>query len=87
MEHPVTGYTTKEDGSGIIDRIVFIDSPNVTSKGKLKDVEHEDEIVVFEMEMSLQHVQELAHRIASALAQPAHEKWNERQLLLIPADD
>jgi hypothetical protein len=87
VEHPVTGYTTKENGSGIIDRIVFVDSPNVTSKGKLKDVEHADEIAVFEMEFSLQQVQELARRIASALAQPARERWNERQLLLIPADD
>ena len=45
------------------------------------------EIAVFEIEISLQHVQGLAHRIASALAQPARERWNERRLLLIPADD
>lgn len=87
VDHPVTGYSTKEDGSGIIRRIVFVDSPNVTSKGEVKDVERADEILVFEIEIPLPHVKELARRIASALAQPAREKWNERQLLLIPTDD
>jgi hypothetical protein len=87
VDYPVTGYTTKEDGSSIINRIVFTDSPNVTSKGKLKDVEQEDDIEVFEIEIPLRRLEGLAYRIASALAQPARERWNEEQLLLIPTDD
>lgn len=87
VEHPVTGYTTKEDGSGTVSRIVFIDSPNVTSKGRVRDVEHDKDIAVFEIEIPLHRLEGLAARIASALAQPARERWNEEQLLLIPSDD
>lgn len=87
VDHPVTGYTTKQDGSSIISRIVLTDSPNVTSKGNLKDVGHEDDIEVFEIEIPLRRLQALTRRIASALAQPARERWSEKQLLLIPSDD
>ena len=57
VEHPVTGYTTKDDGSGTVSRIVFIDSPNVTSKGRVRDVEHEKDIAAFEIEIPLHRLE------------------------------
>lgn len=84
VDLPVTGYTTVEDGTGLIGRFRFTDSPNVTSKGKLKDVDHEADIKVFEIELSVIHLAALTERIAHALAQPAAENWSKRGLLLIP---
>lgn len=83
---PTTGYTTMEDGSGLVVRMKLTDSPNVTSKGALKDVSHEDDIDVFEIELPLGRVTALAERVAHALAQPARENWNKKGLLLVPIE-
>jgi hypothetical protein len=83
---PTTGYTTIEDGSGLVVRMKFTDSPNVTSKGALRDVSNEGDIEVFEIELPLSRVTALAERVAHALAQPTLENWDKRGLLLIPIE-
>jgi hypothetical protein len=77
MSHPtvkettraVTGYTTVEDGSGLVAKIRFTNSPDVSSKGHLRPGV-EGEPTVFMIELPLDRVRALTERVALVLAQP-----------------
>lgn len=77
---PTTGYTSIMDGSGIITRLRFTDSPDLTGKGNLREG-----VVgaprVFTIELPLDRVSALTHRIALVLAQPALGNWDDADLV------
>lgn len=86
---PTTGYTTVEDGTGIVSRLRFTDSPDLTSKGFLRrearqrtggDVKQAE---VFSIELPLAVLTAWAKEIAMALAQPVMNNWDSREMVAL----
>lgn len=90
-EPPTTGYTTVGNGSGLVARIRFVDSPDLNSKGNLR----QDAIArtggdpqlaeIFTIELPLGHVTRLAEEVALVLAQPVMDNWDRAELVQLPA--
>ncbi len=84
---PTTGYTTIEDGSGFVARMKFVDSPNLNSKGNLREDALErtggdsQRAEVFTIELPLRCLTALAEEIALVLAQPVMDNWDSSELV------
>lgn len=82
-----TGYTTMEDGSGRIARFRFVDSPDLTSKGNLRQEAVErtggdtDRAEAFTIELPLSSLTALAEEVALVLAQPVMDNWDRSELV------
>lgn len=88
---PTTGYTTIADGSGLISRLRFIDSPDVNSKGTMRaeardrlGSEDFSQVRMFELELPLMRLAALAEEVALVLAQPVMNNWNSADLVPLP---
>lgn len=86
---PTTGYTTVEDGTGLVSRLRFTDSPDVTSKGALRtEARHRtggdlEKVQVFSVELPLAVLTEWAKKLAETLAQPVMDNWDSPKLVAL----
>lgn len=84
---PTTGYTTVEDGSGLVARMRFVDSPDLNSKGNLRQEALErtggdlQRAKVFAIELPLSRLTALAEELALVLAQPVVDNWDSAELV------
>lgn len=86
-EPPTTGYTTVDDGSGLVARLRFVDSPDLSSKGHLRPDALErtggdsQRAQVFTIELPLSRLAALAEEVALVLAQPVMGNWDSAELV------
>lgn len=85
---PTTGYETVQDGSGLVSRFRFTDSPDLNPNGELTARARADrrtEPRIFTAELSLTLLTALAHHVAMALGKPALEAEDQYSQVLRPA--
>jgi hypothetical protein len=84
---PTTGYTTVGDGSGLIARMRFTDSPDLNSKGNLRQDVLERTggdlrlARIFTIELPVSRLTALAEEVALVLAQPVMDNWDSANLV------
>jgi hypothetical protein len=88
---PTTGYTTVKDGSGLISRLRFVDSPEVNNRGTMRAEARErigsedlSQVYLFEIELPLTRLAGLAEEVAMVLAQPVMNNWDSADLVPLP---
>ena len=84
---PTTGYTTVGDGSGLVARMRFTDSPDLNSKGNLRQDALERTggdlrlAKTFTIELPVSRLTALAEEVALVLAQPVMDNWDSANLV------
>ena len=73
---PSTGYTTQPDESGILKKVTFCNSINVTRSSK----ERIESARFFMVTFTPKQLKSLVLNLANLLAQPALEKWNGKTI-------
>ena len=86
-EPPTTGYTTIEDGSGLVARLRLVDSPDLSSKGHLREDAKAStggdslRARVFSIELPLHRLADLTEVVALVLAQPVMGNGDRAELV------
>lgn len=87
---PTTGYTTVQDGTGLVSRLRFTTSPDLKSNGSLTPTARKRDAAglldgprVFSIELPLPVLTAWAKEIAMTLAQPVMGNWDSPELVAL----